>query len=146
VRGGRGLPHARPDRHRRRAHALLIASREGGRAPALATFSMNTRRLPIVLLALAAAFFCAASPDPEYAKNYRLEDFPTHKLLTIDNVWVGSGDLSFQYALVPKGAPLPELPAGAAVIRTPVERVVAMATVYLGPIQALDAHDALIGL
>lgn len=105
-----------------------------------------SRPLAAFLLFLATAIAPRAYSEAEYAQNYRLEAFPTHKLLTIQNAWVGSGDIRFQYALVPKGAPLPELPPEATVIRTPVERVVIMATVYLGPIQALDLHDTLVGV
>ncbi|MDA1067663.1 MAG: ABC transporter substrate-binding protein [Verrucomicrobia bacterium] len=81
----------------------------------------------------------------KYAENFEIETFETHRLLHIKNPWRGSGDTRYSYALVDKGRPVPELPKGARVIRTPVERIIIMATVYLGPIQSLDMYDQLVG-
>ena len=49
------------------------------------------------------------------------------------------------YALVPKGAPLPELPPGTAVLRTPVQRIVILETVHAGYLAAIDELDRIVG-
>ncbi len=82
----------------------------------------------------------------QYADNFEIEIFPTHKLLHVKNLWRGSGNQGYTYALVPKDSPLPDLPQNVKIIRTPVERVIILATVYLGPIQSLELHDLLIGI
>ncbi|QXD23892.1 ABC transporter substrate-binding protein [Opitutia bacterium ISCC 51] len=82
----------------------------------------------------------------QYAENFSLQYFSTHKLLTVTNPWRGSGDLSYQYALVPKGGEVPDLPDGVQIIRTPTERIIITATVYLGPIRTLDLYDQLVGI
>lgn len=82
----------------------------------------------------------------QYARNFRIETFPTHRLLHITNPWRGSGNFSQTYALVPKGDAIPDLPETTEVIRTPVERIVITSTVYLGPIQTLKEHDRLVGV
>jgi iron complex transport system substrate-binding protein len=82
----------------------------------------------------------------QYAENFEIQYFSTHKLLTVTNPWRGSGELSFQYALVPKGGKVPKFPKEVRVIRTPVERIIITATVYLGPIRTLDLYDQLVGI
>ncbi len=84
--------------------------------------------------------------ENQYAENFSLQYFPTHKLLTVTNPWRGSGDLSYQYALVPKDGEVPDLPDGVRIIRTPAERIIITATVYLGPIRTLDLYDQLVGI
>ena len=85
--------------------------------------------------------------ENRYAKNFRIETFPTHKLIHVTNPWRGADDITFTYALVPKAAKqLPELPKNATLVRTPVERVITMATTYFGYIQGLDLHHTLVGV
>jgi iron complex transport system substrate-binding protein len=84
--------------------------------------------------------------DNKYAENFEIEYFETHRLLHIKNPWRGSEDTRYSYALVDKAQPVPHLPAGVRIIRTPVERIVIMATVYVGPIQALGLYDKLVGV
>ncbi|MCH6256839.1 ABC transporter substrate-binding protein [Puniceicoccaceae bacterium K14] len=82
----------------------------------------------------------------QYANNFSIERFEEHTIITVSNLWRGSGNTQYQYALVPKSFELPtNLPKNAMIIRTPVERIVTMATIYLGHIQELDTHDLLIG-
>jgi len=101
----------------------------------------------ILSFLLTAVALSNASSDNRYAENFRIEDFPTHKLITVANLWRGSGDAAFKYALVPKTSTIPDnLPSDAYIIRTPVERIVTMATVYLGHIQELNIHDRLVGV
>ncbi len=111
----------------------------------------STKYLALLALGLMTCLSSGAAPlasgtshTPRYAKNFEISQFPTHHIATIRNVQRGSKKVH-QYALVPKGAPLPELPAGIAVIRTPVERVVVMETVYIGYLDALNQLDTIIG-
>ena len=95
----------------------------------------------VLLLGIAIPLFS----ETQYAENFEIEEFPTYKILHIKNPWRGSGDTSYTYALVPKAETLPEFPNHIRVIRTPVERIITMATVYLGPIQSLEMHHKLVG-
>lgn len=107
--------------------------------------------LALLALSLTTCLSARAEPvasdtahTPRYAKNFEITHFPTHRIATIRNVQRGS-KATHQYALVPKGAALPELPKGITVIRTPVERVVVMETVYIGYLDALGKLDTIIG-
>lgn len=79
-----------------------------------------------------------------YAENFSIQEFDTHRILTIRNTHPAA-DQTLQYALVSKSAPLPELDDNISVIRTPVERAVAMETVYIGYLNALDLLDTIVG-
>lgn len=81
-----------------------------------------------------------------YAKNFSIEDFGTHKLLTVRNAWRGAERLSFQYALVPRDSEVPDQPSDALVIAIPVKRMSILETVYLAHIQALDLYESLVGM
>ena len=81
-----------------------------------------------------------------YANNFSIEIYDTHKLLTVRNPWRGAETLSFEYALVPKDSPIPDLPVGVQIVRTPVDRMSVLATVYVGHVQALDLYDQLVGM
>ena len=87
----------------------------------------------------------SASGEFDYAQNLQIENFPTHRLITVKNISRNSKE-RFQYALVPKGQAVPELPKGAMLIRTPVERVVVMATTFVGYIDTLGLQDSLVGV
>lgn len=80
----------------------------------------------------------------EYAENFTIEQHDTHTALTV-RIMLGGSERLYRYALVPRAMPLPELPAGIPVIRTPVERVVVMETVYIGYLAALDQLDTIVG-
>ncbi len=107
-------------------------------------YSKTFHRLVVWILLLGPAV--PVYPENQYAENFSIEEFPTHKLLHIKNPWRGAGDTSYDYALVPKTHPLPELPPNVRIIRTPVERIIIMSTVYVGPIQALGLYDKLVGV
>jgi len=81
-----------------------------------------------------------------YAKNFTIEDFDTHKLMTVRNAWRGADRLSFRYGLVPRDSEAPDLPEDVAVIPVPVERMSILETVYLAHVQALDLYDCLVGM
>lgn len=86
-----------------------------------------------------------SSIELDYAQNLQIQKFPTHRLLTVKNINRHSKE-RFQYALVPKGQAVPDLPKGSMLIRTPVERVVVMATTFVGYIDTLDQHESLVGV
>ncbi len=92
--------------------------------------------------------FATLSPASElrYARNFSVERLETHKEISVRNTWAGASDREQIYALVPRDAELPELPEDAIVVRTPVQRLAIMATVFLGPIDDLDLYDSLIGI
>lgn len=85
----------------------------------------------------------SASPL-RYSENFEIQEFGTHRILTIRNTHRGT-DQTLRYALVSKSAPLPELDKGITIIRTPVERVVAMETVYIGYLEAINSLDSIVG-
>ncbi len=98
-------------------------------------------------IAFACIVFARGEDVPlDYAKNFSITRLDSHTELTVRNLWNGSGDLTFTYALVPRGASLPELDPEAQVIRTPVKRLTILATVYLGAIQELDLYESLVGM
>ncbi|MFT4901049.1 MAG: iron complex transport system substrate-binding protein [Lentimonas sp.] len=82
--------------------------------------------------------------QPQYAQNFTITQYPTHKLLSISGV-LSHSKQPLHYVLVPKGSALPEIPAGAILVRTPVERVVILETVYIGYLQAIDKLSAIVG-
>ncbi len=104
--------------------------------------------LPLGLIFLCSALFGHADeghPLPlDYAQNFELVEYPTHTLLTVRNLFLNSKS-SHRYALVPREAPLPDLPKNVKVIRTPVRRVVVMETVYIGYMDALDQLAPIVG-
>ena len=79
-----------------------------------------------------------------HAQNFEIADYGTHRILSVSNAFRDSTQI-YHYALVPKDADLPQLPRGVPLIRTPVERVVAMETVYIGYLEALGQLDTIIG-
>jgi iron complex transport system substrate-binding protein len=95
------------------------------------------------------ALVCMGSEPVEqpldYAQNFSIVEHPTHTLLTVRNAYRNATQL-FRYALVPRDQALPAgLPEDAIVVRTPVERVVLMETVYVGYLDALGQLDTIHG-
>ena len=81
----------------------------------------------------------------DYAKNFTIEEYADFKLLTVSNAYRNARSV-YRYALIPHSAKLPdELPRDVIVIRTPVQRVVIMETVYVGYLDALDQLDQICG-
>ena len=73
----------------------------------------------------------------DYAKNFTIEEYADYKLLTVSNAYRSARSV-YRYALIPHRATLPDdLPRDVIVIRTPVQRVVIMETVYAGYLDAL---------
>ena len=88
--------------------------------------------------------FSVKGDGVDYARNFEIADKGSYRLLTVRNTYRNSTD-EIRYALVPKKEPLPKLPSEVVVIRTPVERVVVMETVYIGYLSALEELDTIIG-
>lgn len=98
-----------------------------------------------ILGCLLVAGLAPAKDVNRYAENFTIEAAGTHELLTIRNPLAGSG-AERSFALVPRDAPLPDLPPGLPLLRVPLERVVALETVPLGYLDALHSLDALAGV
>jgi iron complex transport system substrate-binding protein len=111
------------------------------------TSLLGSMLIMLLCLTMNSAHALTHTPEAQlsYAQNLHIEHFPTHRLITVKNINRHSTE-SFQYALVPKGQEVPKLPKGTLVVRTPVERVVVMATTFVGYIDALDLHDTLVGV
>ncbi len=106
---------------------------------------VRPRRVMLALLfaAITPAVSLSASA-PSYAKNFDIVDHGTHRLITVRDAHRGAVGERL-YALVPKGAPLPELAPGTIAVRTPVERVVVMEIVHVGFLEAIDRTSAIVG-
>lgn len=86
------------------------------------------------------------SVNLRYAKNFSIEEFASHRIVAVRNPWRNSGDTLFQFALVPKGATVPALEKNVRVIKTPVERLAVLGTVYLAHVEALNLYRSLVGV
>jgi iron complex transport system substrate-binding protein len=81
----------------------------------------------------------------DYAKNFTIEEYADYKLLTVSNAYRNATNV-YRYALIPHSATLPDkLARDVIVIRTPVQRVVIMETVYAGYLDALGQLDQICG-
>ena len=84
--------------------------------------------------------------EVDYAKNFTIEEYANYKLLTVSNAYRSASSV-YRYALVESGATLPDdLPRDTVVIRTPVQRVVIMETVYVGYLDVLGQLDQICGV
>ncbi|HKK18057.1 MAG TPA: hypothetical protein VJ952_05175, partial [Opitutales bacterium] len=104
---------------------------------------MLFRYATLILLPLFGMMPWGHGSEVRYAQNFDIAEFDDHRILTVRNAFRHSEKV-YRYALVPKGQALPKLPAGTQVIRTPVERVVAMETVYIGHMEALGQLDRIV--
>jgi iron complex transport system substrate-binding protein len=104
------------------------------------------------LIHILGAIFClvalshtsgATGPAIRHAKNFKITDHGTHRILCVTNAFRDATQ-SYRYALVPKDNALPDLPEGLSIIRTPVERVVAMETVFIGYLESLGQLETII--
>lgn len=78
-----------------------------------------------------------------YAENFTIEDHGDHRVITVRNT-TREAERSYRYALVPSGVSDFKPEGFDAVIRTPVRRAVAMETVTIGQLDALDRIDSLV--
>jgi len=104
--------------------------------------TMRQCALACLSLLLSVGLFASSGMAIKHAQNFEITQYDTHRILTVKNTFRGSF-INYDYALVPKGRDIPELPKGIKVIRTPVEKVVAMETVYIGYLEALDQLDTI---
>lgn len=81
-----------------------------------------------------------------YAERFTLGNKDGLTQLTIINPWQGARNISQVYYLAGKGDKIPQGIDSSAVIRTPVQRVIAMSTTYLSMISALGETDKIIGI
>ncbi|MGB3182680.1 MAG: ABC transporter substrate-binding protein [Cyclobacteriaceae bacterium] len=79
-----------------------------------------------------------------YAKTFSLTEQEGYTEVRVSEPWQGSS-ASATYYLVPKGGAVPAELQGQAVIRTPVERVVALSTSYLPMIKMLGMAHTVMG-
>lgn len=102
----------------------------------------------ITLLALTVSA-PAAPPTPpalQVARGFSIEQRDGYRLLRVCEPWRNAG-IAFHYALVPRGRPLPAgIPAGATVVRVPVERVVLLSTATVSHFDALGLVDRIAGI
>lgn len=105
---------------------------------------MQTRICRILALFLLVSGLHAEPGNTlRHAKNFEITEYGTHKVLSVTNAFRNSTQI-YNYALVSKDASVPELPKGLTVIRTPVERIISMETVYIGYLEALGRLDPII--
>lgn len=108
------------------------------------------RKIATILSLLCIQMLVCRASEPlvrnlDYAKNFTIAEYDSYKLLTVRNAYRNAKE-QYRYALVPRDQPLPDdLPKGATIIRTPVQRVVLMETVYVGYLDALGQLDTICG-
>lgn len=103
-----------------------------------------TRIFPLWSLGLFLVSLSAEANSIQYARNFTVEAYETHRVLSVKSIFK-NGEAVQRYALVPRESPLPELADDLLVVRTPVQRVVVMETVYIGYIDALDQLSKIVG-
>ncbi len=114
----------------------------------------------IVFILLIGCFFgCITdpknkkSPDSTVGKYYNssatgfsIEDFGAYQKLTVTDPWQKSKNNQFDYYLVEKGRPFPEVLKGKQVFQTPLHNVICLSTTHIGFVNALGEIDAVTGL
>lgn len=112
---------------------------------------MNFRALSVICLLLTCALqLCYAQvqlPVFKYAENIEVSHFPSHRLISIKNTYKNSKQRK-HFALVSHSytKPLPNFPKGTQVIRTPVKKVIALNTTFIGFIDAIDQQANIIAV
>lgn len=101
-----------------------------------------------ILVWLCFAACPALSQEPvirelDYAQNFSIAEYPNYTLLTVRNAYRNSSR-EFQYALVSKETSIPDdVPSDATILRTPIENVALMETVYIGYLDAINQLDSI---
>jgi iron complex transport system substrate-binding protein len=80
-----------------------------------------------------------------HSKGFRIEYFENYKLVKITNRFSDKTD-TLLYVLVQRGKPVPTLPAGAQVIRVPVQNLVVTSSMHVGLVDFAGATDVISGL
>ena len=78
-----------------------------------------------------------------YAQGFSLKEHGTYQILEIKNPWPEAEQV-FKYALVKKGAKLPDTVAVDAVITVPVERIIVTSTTHIPSLEMLGVLDRLV--
>ncbi len=82
---------------------------------------------------------------PRYAKRFAISLQNGYALLTVKQAWAGKSS-AFIYALVPRGAATPtDLPPGAVLITTPVQRLVCTSTTHAPMLEHIGAAGSIVG-
>ena len=106
--------------------------------------ALSLLALPFRSMALPAA--TSPAVDVRHAARFTLEQRAGYRLLTVRNPW-RNAKRSFSYALVKRGAPQPaDLPAGATVVRVPVQRAVLLSSTYVAAFDMLGLVDRIAGV
>ena len=82
----------------------------------------------------------------DYAQGFTIEKKGDITLLTVSNPWQGAKNVIYRYALCPKGKEVPDEFSQYAIIFTPVERVICLATTHVAMISALGKTSCIVGL
>lgn len=80
----------------------------------------------------------------EFATGLAISSFDGYKTLTVKNPWPGSNK-TFTYALVPKNGKAPQDQHFDAVVKVPIDRLVATSTTHIPSLQMLGETNSLIG-
>lgn len=104
---------------------------------------MKLFRITLVLTIAFGIQQIRAESTIRHATNFEITNYGTHRIASVTNAFRGSREIH-HYALVSRDRELPDLPDGIPVIRTPVERVVAMETVFIGHLEALGKLDCIV--
>jgi len=81
----------------------------------------------------------------KYAKGFKVTEQGDYKLVEVIDP-SGESDVSYQYALVKRGADKKEIPAGYQIIEVPVRSVICMTTLQLSSFIKLNAIDKVVGI
>lgn len=81
-----------------------------------------------------------------YAQGFQIKKHESVVSLTVYNPWEKAENVSVEYILIPKNAPVPDSLLAQTIIRTPVERVICLSTTHLGFMDVLNETDAVVGI
>jgi len=79
-----------------------------------------------------------------YAKGFEIEDFGTHKILTISNPWPGA-DQVYTYLLKKQEIAIEGEDSYDAVLQIPIQKIVVTSTTHIPSLEMLDIDKTLIG-
>ena len=80
----------------------------------------------------------------QYAQGFEIENFETYKIVTLKNPWPGATE-TYTYALVQKGATVPETLEVTTVVEVPLKNIVVTSTTHIPSLEMLEVEDKLIG-
>ncbi len=84
------------------------------------------------------------SVNIQYAQGFEIKAFEGYKTITLKNPWPGT-EKTFKYALVEKGATLPNDKSFDAVVEVPLKRIVVTSTTHIPSLEMLGESEALVG-